>query len=145
MTTYNNASLLSDLISPSFVQAATAPEMQSLMTAALAAIADAGAGNVIGITLAGAGDGHTFVTDIQVSSESSFYEASNLRVGCYLAGTAEELAVARTSVLAALLAETPPFGGAVLDLIDEMLVGSSKGTQFMGMIVAFWTPGEGGG
>ncbi len=143
MTTYNNASLLSDLIAPSFVQAATAPEMQSLMTAALAAIATAGEGNVIGITLAGAGDGHTFVTNIQVSGNSQFYEADSLRIGCYLAGTGEDLAVARAPVLAAMLAEAPPFQGAVQDLIDEMVVGSSKGTQFMGMIVTLWTGGEG--
>jgi len=142
MTTYNTTSLLSDLISPVFVQAATAPEMQALMTAALAAIALAAEGNVIGITLAGAGDGHTFVTEIEISSNSIVYEADRLRVGCYLAGTGEDLAVARAPVLAALLTEAPPFQGAELNLLDEMVVGSAKGTQFMGMIVGLWT-GEG--
>jgi hypothetical protein len=145
MTTYGT-SLVSTLLVPAFVQAATAPELQALMTAALAQIASDDDGNVIGVNLAGAGDGHTFVAEINVSSAplGTSYEASDMRASCYLAGTAEELAVARVPVLAAMAAETPPRDGASLTFVDEMVVGSSKGTQFMGMIIGQWTGGGGG-
>ena len=142
MTTYGT-SLVSTLLTPVFVQAATAPELQALMTAALAQIASDDDGNVIGVNLAGAGDGHTFVAEINVSSDplGTGYEASGMRAGCYLAGTAEELAVARIPVLAAMAAETPPSEGDELTFLDEMVVGAAKGTQFMGMIIAQWIRG----
>jgi hypothetical protein len=143
MTTYGTSDLR-NLQIPTLVQAATAPELQELMMAALAAIALAGSGDVIGVDLAGAGDGHTFVGEINVSNSplGTFYEPDVMRVGCYLAGTAEELALARIPVLAAMVAEPPPDPGQELVFIDEMVVGAAKGTQFMGMLIAEWTGGD---
>jgi len=142
MTTFGFAPL-SSVIATRFIQASEAPVMQALAAEMLADLAANVNGNIIGATLAGAGDGYTFVTTVDVSNSPGgpSYEASEARFAYYLAATAEELAVARIPVLAALRAETPPFQGAILNLIDDQLVGSSKGTHFMGLIVAVWMGG----
>ncbi len=134
-------SVLSDVLPTVFVEAAEASVMTARMTAAIAEIADAAEGNIIGIDLAGGGDGHTFVASIDVSSDpigTGLLEAESTRIGCYLASSEEELPVARSAAVAVLLAETAPVEGETLVMIDEQLVGASKGTRFMGMIIAEW-------
>lgn len=127
------------------VQSADPTDLQNLVNAALLAIN--GLLSVItNITLAGGGDGHTFVVliesalfaDAQGGLAATIFGAPGAQVRCYLAGTGEDLEVARTA------AGTPPPIPAVPPLIpfpipyvlsDEQVAGSSKGTRFMGMTV----------
>lgn len=79
------------------------------------------------ITLAGAGDGHTFVVVIESAAEGDVNGGFlNCTTRFYIAADAAELAVARSAVSAGI-ASNP--------LADEQLAGASKGTQFMGMVV----------
>ncbi len=142
MTTFGSAPL-SSIVATRFVEATEASEMQRLLAAELADIDANVDGNITGVNLAGAGDGYTFVTEIDVSNDPSgtAYEAASMRLGCYSASSAEELARARVPVVAAMLAEAPPVQGQELDIVDEQIVGASKGTRFMGLIVGVWTGG----
>lgn len=140
MTTFAQ-SILSDVLPTTFVEAAEAAVMTELVTAAIATIADAEEGNIIGVTLAGGGDGHTFVTAIDVSSDPigpDAIEPTTARVGYYLASSEEELPQARAATVAVLLAEPPPGEGQTLVMLDEQLAGAAKGTRFMGLILANW-------
>jgi hypothetical protein len=127
------------------VQSADPTDLQNLVNAALLAIN--GLLSVItNITLAGGGDGHTFVVliesalfaDAQGALAATIFGVPGTQVRCYLAGTGEDLEVARTA------AGTPPPIPASPPLIpfpipyvlsDEQVAGSSKGTRFMGMTV----------
>jgi len=109
-----------------FVESAQADDLQARVNAVLADIFAASPVRVVtDITLAGAGDGHTFVVLI----ESALASAVNgglpgpASVQCYLASENEALAIARGQ---------QPLSGP---LADEQLVGSAKGTRFMGLSV----------
>jgi hypothetical protein len=81
---------------------------------------------VIDISLAGGGDGHTFVVVVEAAlatevSDGGFASAPSVQ--CYLAGANEALAAARAAARSAG------------DLSDSQVAGASKGTRFMGMTV----------
>jgi hypothetical protein len=91
------------------------------------------------ITLAGGGDGHTFVALIETGPSADIN--GGLAVGatagvqptqvrCYLGSTGEDLAIAK----AAAGFPAPVLGLGFLGL-DEQVAGASKGTRFMGMTV----------
>jgi hypothetical protein len=107
------------------VQSAEAPDLQDKVTAAIAAIPATHA--VIGITLAGAGDGHTFTVTIEAGKITDLisggFTAAPPTVSCYLASDAEQLAIVE--------ATATPTSGIVSDV---QVAGSSKGTRFMGLI-----------
>ncbi len=136
MTTFGLAPL-SSIIDTRFVEATEASVLQQLLTAELVDIGDV---QITTVNLSGAGDGYTFVTEINVSSNpiGRAYESQLMLFGCYSASSAEELARARTAVVAAMLATTPPEQGDILELVDSQLVGASKGTRFMGLLIGVW-------
>jgi hypothetical protein len=139
MTQYAT-SLLSDATS-TFVQAAEADLMASQLNTIFQQLENV----VIALTLAGAGDGHTFVVNV-VQSANPITEGpfdvlgEKTLIGCYLASTGETLAAARAAAVTNMQAQTPPDPGDDLVLTDEQVAGSSKGTRFMGLIVGVWTP-----
>jgi len=106
------------------VQSSDPEDLQERVNAAIGALVER---SVIGLDLAGAGDGYTFVVLIQhAASIASGSPPTSLTVRCYLAGEAEALMVAR----AATSVPTAP-----LKLVDEQCEGAAKGTRFMGMSV----------
>jgi hypothetical protein len=139
MTQYATAEL-SD-VTNSFIQAAEASELAARLNAVLQ---DTGGGSaVLSLHLAGGGDGHTFVVAIERSESVTGGTAltdENL-IGCYLAASESELAVAKDACVAAMLALPPPSGGETLAVVDDQIAGASKGTRFMGMIVAIYHGG----
>jgi hypothetical protein len=141
MTQYATV-LLSDTVT-TFIQAAEADLMASKLNALLQS--DLGT-EVISLTLAGAGDGHTFVTEVVTSGNPittgpfSTFDGEDALIGCYLAASEETLAVARAATVTFMQAQPPPNPGDLLVLTDEQVAGSSKGTRFMGLIVGVWTP-----
>lgn len=109
------------------VQSADPTDLQNKVNAAILAAPQSTV--ITDITLAGAGDGHTFVVLIEFASNavgSPLFADAGTVVRCYLAGEAEALLAAKTA------AGTP---GVLFNLSDEQLAGSSKGTRFMGMSV----------
>lgn len=125
---------------PHFVEAAEASVMSAGISAAQAQIVTTDQELIVGVTLSGGGDGHTFVAELIGSDTATGgTELDELaRFGCYLAASQEELAVARAAALAVLAAESPPSQGQVLMIIDEQVAGAAKGTRFMGLIIAQW-------
>ncbi len=111
-----------------FFQSASPSDLQTAINDYLASILGPQPTLVVSsITLAGAGDGHTFVVVIESAGEADVNGGFlNCATRFYIAADAEELAVAR-SALSAGIAGNP--------IADEQLVGASKGTQFMGMVV----------
>jgi len=109
-----------------FVESAAPDDLASRANAAIAAIP---AGNLISdITLAGGGDGHTFVVLIEYGPTADVdagLDPATTSVKCYMAAQQQALAAVR-SVLAMTL------GGIVA---DEQMAGGSKGTHFMGLLV----------
>lgn len=82
---------------------------------------------VIDISLSGAGDGNAFIVVVEAGRTADLVDGGFVaapQVTCYLASEAEALAIAR--------AAAQPASGVVS---DSQVVGSSKGTQFMGMLV----------
>jgi hypothetical protein len=121
-----------------FIQSADAEDLQAKVNAAI----DATTGAIASISLAGAGDGHTFVVLIEsapsVDVEGGLPASSAVTpVIFYEAGSGEELAVAKTAagVPPPLTNPNPPPATLPYVLIGEELAGSSKGTVFMGMSV----------
>ena len=118
-----------------FVESAQADDLQTRVNAALIAIfAEEEPQAVAAITLAGGGDGHTFVVVIESAAATdvdggflALGEGPGVLVVCYLASESEALEIARES-LATELAEVA--------IADEQLAGGAKGTRFMGMVVA---------
>lgn len=111
-----------------FVESAQADDLAARVNAAILAIfADEDAQFITSITLAGGGDGHTFVVAIEHAPEDEVAGglASPVTVVCYLASENEALTVARAAVAA----------GALIPIIDEQIAGAAKGTRFMGMMV----------
>lgn len=98
------------------------------VNAAIAAIYALGTSyRVIDITLSGAGDGNAFVVVVEAGRTADLVDGGFVaapQVSCYLASEAEALALARSAVA--------PASGVVS---DSQIAGSSKGTQFMGMLV----------
>jgi len=146
MTTFG-ISPLSSNDATRFVEASDASELQRLLAAELVDIGDNVDGDIVAVNLAGAGDGYTFITEFVVSNDptGTSYDPAEMRLACYRASSAEELARARVPVVAALLAEDPPIEGQELSLVDEQLVGASKGTAFMGLLIGVWATPDGGG
>jgi hypothetical protein len=114
-----------------FVQSSDPTDLETLVNAQLAAIFAIGTAQAIAaISLAGAGDGDTFVVEIThapaVSVNGGIITAA--LCGCYIASDAQELAVARSALDAEI-------GSPIPAIADEQLAGASKGTRFMGLVV----------
>jgi hypothetical protein len=126
------------------VQSADPIDLQNLVNAAIGTI-DNGLSAITSITLAGAGDGHTFVVLIEsalLANVNGGIPGSNIsppllfsQVRCYLASTAEELETAKTAAGAPAAFPVPPNPSIPYSVLDEQVAGSSKGTRFMGMTV----------
>jgi hypothetical protein len=120
------------------LQSADAADLQDKVNSYIASL-DALTTLITDITLAGAGDGHTFVVLVESAPQGSVQGglpcgnsggiAPSL-VRCFLAGTAEELLRAQTAtgVPASVL-------GVGYSAMDVQMAGASKGTRFMGMTV----------
>ena len=114
-----------------FVESAQADDLQLRANKAILAIYTASPARAISaITLAGGGDGHTFVVLIE-SAPATDVDGGLVNPNggclCYLASENEALSIARAVSFAQLPADEP--------VIDEQLAGSAKGTRFMGLIV----------
>ena len=125
-----------------FVQSADPDDLEARVNAALAGV-DGINDVVTSIVLAGAGDGHTFVVEIDTAPATATVGGlpAGLESGvpvalvrCFLAGDAEGLETAKTAagIPASVVSGqvTIPYA-----LVDEELAGGAKGTQFMGMSV----------
>lgn len=143
MTQYAKVTTLGAL-SPAvaYVEAATPEDLQNKINAVISLV-DASLFAITAITLAGAGDGHTFTALIEtapVANVNGSYilgTASGIQaaqVRCYLAGSEDELVPAR---LRAGAPASFAFGNLTLSwgILDEQFAGGSKGTRFMGMTV----------
>jgi hypothetical protein len=127
------------------VQSADPTDLQNLVNAAIGTI-DRVTNAITSITLAGAGDGHTFVVLIEsapLANVTGGISGSGVappllisQVRCYLASTAEELETAKTAAGAPAALPLPPLDVPFpYSVLDEQVAGSSKGTRFMGMTV----------
>src|SRR6185295_16034047 len=94
---------------------------------------------ITSITLAGAGDGHTFVVIIETAAGTDvefgglFGTAGGLQatqVRCYMGGSPEAFLAAKTAA-----GEPAPFASVPFGIVDEQLAGGAKGQVFMGMTV----------
>jgi hypothetical protein len=115
-----------------FVESAQADDLEGRVNIALDAIFDASpARAVTAISLAGAGDGHTFTVAIDSAAISDVTGGLALpggaSVSCYLASESEALTIARAMLKARLAADSI--------VVDEQLAGGAKGTRFMGLVV----------
>jgi len=113
-----------------FVESAQADDLQDRVNAVLDAVYAADpARAVTAITLAGAGDGHTFTVAIDhapvTDVAGGLADPSTAQVICYLASENEALSIARNSIQF-------PEGSVIA---DEQLAGGAKGTRFMGLVV----------
>jgi hypothetical protein len=126
------------LATTAVLQSADPADLQDKVNTYLASL-DSQTTLVTDITLAGAGDGHTFVALVQSAPEGSAQgglPCGNTvgilptQVRCFLAGTAEDMlrAQAAAGVPSAVL-------GVGYSAMDVQVAGSSKGTRFMGMTV----------
>jgi hypothetical protein len=110
-----------------FVESALPDDLENLVNIELANIfAASPARAVSGISLAGGGDGHTFVVEIESARATAVdggITASGARVRCYMAAENEALAIARSSI---------PISDVI---VDEQVAGAAKGTRFMGIIL----------
>jgi len=110
------------------VESADPADLQARVNAAITEIyALAGSYQITAMTLAGAGDGHSFTVTIEAGKTADLVDGgfpSAPSVVCYLASQAEALAVAHAAAL--------PTSGTIS---DSQVAGASKGTQFMGMLV----------
>jgi len=108
------------------VQSAMPTDLAARVNAAIAALP---AGYVVvGLTLAGAGQGHTFTVEIEaglLADVSGGFQAAAPQVTCFLASEAEALLLARI--------QASPAIGQVF--ADTQVAGASDGTRFMGMVV----------
>jgi hypothetical protein len=110
------------------VQSSDPADLEAKVNAAILEIAAlAGSYQITAITLAGAGDGHTFTVTVEAGAATDIVDGSFITppsVVCYSASEAEALAIAHQASL--------PTSGT---LSDSQVAGSSKGTRFMGMLV----------
>jgi hypothetical protein len=117
------------------VQSAEPGDLQDRANAAIASLP---AGYVVvGLTLAGAGDGHTFTVTIEagLAQEVTGGFAEPPIVTCFLASEAEAMLLARQPA-------GPVIGGI---FADTQVAGASKGTRFMGLVVNGTIATAGGG
>ncbi len=125
-----------------FIESADPVDLQDKVNAAIGAL-DTETSVLTNITLAGAGDGHTFVVLVEVSDPS--LTTSGLPAGtqlgtvptqvrCDLGGSDEELVKARlgVGVPPPVVAGEPPLT-IPYALVDEQVSGGAKGQRFMGM------------
>src|SRR5262249_19337025 len=98
---------------------------------------------VVDWDLAGGGDGSMFMLSGNLASGAAggALDEDNL-VGCYMGSTAQELLRAKEACIAAMIAIPPP-EEQTLEIIDELLAGSSQGTVYMGLIVGLYHGGGG--
>jgi len=122
-------------VAVTYVQSADPVDLQLRTQKAIEAIAKLPDDQRISnITLAGGGDGHTFVALIDFAPEADFESGdaplnpANTKVIAYMASNQAALPAARERALKA----TPDAGMAVF---NELLEGASQGTRFMGMII----------
>lgn len=147
MTQFARASAFTTLM----VQSSDPANLQALIENALLANAGGSVPDnqvIIGIKLAAAGDGHTFVCLIDIADGGDVVDGNPLDgtdiIGgvpvafsafrCYTGGDAQELLRAKSAIVPppdlSALGTTFPFLVA-----DEQLEGGSKGTRFMGLVV----------
>jgi hypothetical protein len=106
------------------VQSAEPDDLAAKTNAAIAAL-PAGY-TVVGITLAGAGDGSTFTVTVEAGANANVSGGFSAppSVTCFLASDAEALLIARL--------QASPSSGV---FADTQVAGASKGTRFMGLVV----------
>jgi hypothetical protein len=123
------------------VQSAEPTDLAARVNAALQSLSTelGPTGRVLGIEIAGAGDGHTFIVEIAAQVAATFnpivlaagayaFAPSVVQAVCYMAADAGELRIARDRAIAA--------GGVALSFVlTEEIAGASKGTRFMGLIL----------
>jgi hypothetical protein len=125
VSTYGNVTITNAAsLVTSVVEAADANILESLTNAALAAVPPGY--TVVGVTLAGAGDGGEFTVTIEAgaAADTSGGFVGLPSVRCYSASSAEELVRVEN--------EARPTSGIVADV---QVAGASKGQVFMGMFV----------
>ena len=115
------------------VENAEAPVLEALTNAALSALPSGYV--VVGLTLAGAGDGSTFTVTIEAGAAADVVGGftSPPTVTCFQASDAETLELLRS--------EAGPSSG---DFADTQVAGASQGRRFMTMVVRGALPGPGG-
>lgn len=127
-------------ISTMIVQSADPADLARRVNAFIASL-NAQTTAITGLTLAGAGDGYTFVVLIDtalianVQSGTPLLASPASEVRCYAGGDAQELLVARSAVVV-----PPPVSNIALLLVDDQIAGAAKGTRFMGMGVYSASP-----
>jgi len=118
------------------VEAADASILQDQVNAALASLDDTRA--ITAMTLAGSGDGHTFVVILEHAPVANvtgglFGVDDGIQVTlvrCWLAADEQELARAKTLAGSPASGPVGPYG-----IVDEQMAGGSKGQRFMGMTI----------
>jgi hypothetical protein len=128
MSTYGTIKANTTSAGFAFFESADPLDLQNRINAALAVIETVSPARAItSLTLAGAGDGHTFVVLVSHAAVTDVNGGLVFPAGvqCYLASDSQQLTLARQALVL-------PQGTIV---IDEQLAGSSKGTRFMGMNV----------
>jgi hypothetical protein len=118
------------LASTVFVKAADPGILQDLVNAEIGKVG--GSSVITAITLAGSGDGHTFVAIIETAPSASttggLVGGAGAAVTCYMGSSPEELARSKSA------AGVPaPFSNVPYALVDEQLAGGAKGQVFMGL------------
>ena len=140
--------------STKILQASDAAALESLVNAYIASI-DGTKFVITAITLAGAGDGFTFVVLVETAPVTGTFGGSDLAVGasgglvpgatgiqvtsvrCYLAATADALMKVKSSVVPPTIGPPSPIPNpfALAVAVDQQVAGAAKGTRFMGMNV----------
>jgi len=137
MTQFGNVTSTASL-DPIFVEGADPETLQNLVNEVLLNV-DGTTTFITSITLAGAGDGHTFVVIIETAAGTDvefgglFGTAGGLQatqVRCYMGGSPEAFLAAKTAA-----GEPAPFASVPFGIVDEQLAGGAKGQVFMGMTV----------
>jgi len=140
MTQYAKSSINTNVV---IVQSADPTDLQNMVNATFANIARIAQElettfGIAGLTLAGGGDGHTFIVTITYAEATDIFgnflalgaDPSPAAVRCYLGADAEALETARAA------AGVPdPVNSVPYVLVDEQCQGAAKGTRFMGMSV----------
>jgi len=137
MTSFGTLSPAATSAASVFVESALPADLAARATTAIAAIANTRL--ITAINLAGGGDGHTFVVEIESALIADVTTGglvpSSTQVQCYMAAQSEALALARSRV-------SVPSNRSIL---DEQLAGASQGTRFMGLIVETTAAFDSGG
>lgn len=124
-------------VNTAVVQSANPEDLQRRVNAVIAKIAQPPGANLIAsMTLAGAGDGHTFTVTIEWAPGGDFAEGGLTPgdgVACYMASQSEALLAARIAA-----GGSGPFA-------DSQVAGASGGSRFMGMLVFGVIQGGAGG